>query len=141
MEHPASDVDAAAAFDLLPQQLLEPDLLIDLTAEGTAATERGAVAELAADRSRPGVQPPPLDLSNEDEDPDRTGELVIDEHVLEQIRSSNHPSAGRRIGGQCDPSRSRFASFAQCPHCGGDLAAEHAHFRCGSCGWRDSCCD
>ena len=35
----------------------------------------------------------------------------------------------------------RFAIFAECPHCGGPLAPEHAHYRCGSCGWRDSCCD
>jgi exosome complex RNA-binding protein Csl4 len=36
---------------------------------------------------------------------------------------------------------SRFAIFAECPHCGGDMAPEHAHYRCTSCGWRDSCCD
>ncbi|HQT99833.1 MAG TPA: hypothetical protein PLG60_04950 [Acidimicrobiales bacterium] len=35
----------------------------------------------------------------------------------------------------------RFAVFAECPHCGGGLHPEHAHFRCGTCGWRDSCCD
>lgn len=35
----------------------------------------------------------------------------------------------------------RFAVFTECPHCGGDMAPEHAHFRCNSCGWRDSCCD
>jgi hypothetical protein len=35
----------------------------------------------------------------------------------------------------------RFATFHECPHCGGSLNAEHAHFRCTSCGWRDSCCD
>jgi len=34
----------------------------------------------------------------------------------------------------CEPSR--HAVFAECPHCGGDMAPEHAHFRCGSCGWR-----
>ncbi|MGA0356091.1 MAG: hypothetical protein ACPHO9_05020 [Ilumatobacteraceae bacterium] len=37
--------------------------------------------------------------------------------------------------------RSPLGTFAECPHCGGDMAPEHAHFRCGSCGWRDSCCD
>ncbi|KRO61900.1 MAG: hypothetical protein ABR76_03075 [Acidimicrobiia bacterium BACL6 MAG-121220-bin61] len=31
--------------------------------------------------------------------------------------------------------------FSECPHCGSGLYAEHAHFRCASCGWRDSCCD
>jgi hypothetical protein len=35
----------------------------------------------------------------------------------------------------------RFAIFDECPLCGGALSAEHAHFRCTSCGWRDSCCD
>ena len=25
--------------------------------------------------------------------------------------------------------------------CGGALHPEHAHFKCGGCGWRDSCCD
>ena len=36
---------------------------------------------------------------------------------------------------------SRFGVFDACPLCGGELAPEHAHFRCGACGWRDSCCD
>lgn len=35
----------------------------------------------------------------------------------------------------------RFAVFSECPHCGGDMSPEHAHYRCTSCGWRDSCCD
>jgi hypothetical protein len=35
----------------------------------------------------------------------------------------------------------RFAIFSECPHCGGSLSPEHAHFKCTSCGWRDSCCD
>jgi transposase-like protein len=35
----------------------------------------------------------------------------------------------------------RFAVFSECPHCGGSLSPEHAHFKCTSCGWRDSCCD
>jgi transposase len=35
----------------------------------------------------------------------------------------------------------RFATFDECPLCGFTLSAEHAHFRCTSCGWRDSCCD
>lgn len=36
---------------------------------------------------------------------------------------------------------SRYGTFAECPLCGGALHAEHAHFKCGGCGWRDSCCD
>ncbi|MEY2438124.1 MAG: hypothetical protein QOF97_2960, partial [Acidimicrobiaceae bacterium] len=34
-----------------------------------------------------------------------------------------------------------FGTFPCCPQCDGDLQPEHAHFRCVSCGWRDSCCD
>lgn len=37
--------------------------------------------------------------------------------------------------------RDPLGTFAECPSCGGDLAPEHAHFRCAACGWRDSCCD
>ena len=37
--------------------------------------------------------------------------------------------------------RTRFAPFSECPLCGGALHAEHAHFKCAGCGWRDSCCD
>jgi hypothetical protein len=36
---------------------------------------------------------------------------------------------------------SPLAIFEECPHCGMSLSPEHAHFRCSSCGWRDSCCD
>ncbi|MET0827066.1 MAG: hypothetical protein ABWZ90_11525 [Acidimicrobiales bacterium] len=39
------------------------------------------------------------------------------------------------------PEISRWAVFTECPQCGGDMAPEHAHYRCGTCGWRDSCCD
>jgi hypothetical protein len=41
----------------------------------------------------------------------------------------------------CHWERSPFSTFDCCPMCGGDMTPEHAHFRCGSCGWRDSCCD
>jgi hypothetical protein len=41
----------------------------------------------------------------------------------------------------CRLDRSPPARFACCPHCDGELRAEHAHFKCVSCGWRDSCCD
>jgi len=37
--------------------------------------------------------------------------------------------------------QNRFGIFHECPHCGGALHAEHAHFKCAGCGWRDSCCD
>jgi hypothetical protein len=41
----------------------------------------------------------------------------------------------------CATPRSPLAVLAECPLCGGDLVPEHAHYRCGGCGWRDSCCD
>ena len=27
-----------------------------------------------------------------------------------------------------------------CPSCGSQMQPEHAHYRCGGCGYRDSCC-
>ncbi|MGH2685181.1 MAG: hypothetical protein ACRDJP_06935 [Actinomycetota bacterium] len=36
---------------------------------------------------------------------------------------------------------SRHGTFSECPQCGGAMTAEHAHYRCRACGWRDSCCD
>jgi rubrerythrin len=27
-----------------------------------------------------------------------------------------------------------------CMVCGSPMSAEHAHYRCPACGWRDSCC-
>ncbi|MEZ4368391.1 MAG: hypothetical protein R2939_19245 [Kofleriaceae bacterium] len=27
-----------------------------------------------------------------------------------------------------------------CPSCGTEMRPEHAHYRCGRCGYRDSCC-
>jgi hypothetical protein len=41
----------------------------------------------------------------------------------------------------CVVDQSPLAPFSECPMCGGALAPEHAHYRCGACGWRDSCCD
>ena len=35
----------------------------------------------------------------------------------------------------------RYGTYPECPLCGGSLHPEHAHFKCGGCGWRDSCCD
>jgi hypothetical protein len=37
-------------------------------------------------------------------------------------------------GAACDTS-------TQCGWCGGPMRPEHAHYRCTSCGQRDSCCD
>jgi len=35
----------------------------------------------------------------------------------------------------------RLGIFTECQHCGYELNAEHAHYKCRNCGWRDSCCD
>ena len=40
-----------------------------------------------------------------------------------------------------DQCRARYGTFSECPLCGNGLIPEHAHFKCTSCGWRDSCCD
>ena len=40
-----------------------------------------------------------------------------------------------------DTCRARYGTFPECPLCNGELTPEHAHFKCRSCGWRDSCCD
>ena len=48
------------------------------------------------------------------------------------------PACATRVG---DPPRNPLGTFVCCPHCGGELKPEHAHFRCAGCGWRDSCCD
>jgi ribosomal protein S27AE len=34
---------------------------------------------------------------------------------------------------QCDLSTT-------CPNCNSQMQPEHAHYRCGACGYRDSCC-
>jgi hypothetical protein len=34
---------------------------------------------------------------------------------------------------QCDLSTT-------CPNCNAQMQPEHAHYRCGECGYRDSCC-
>jgi len=38
------------------------------------------------------------------------------------------------VNASCDVS-------TQCGWCGGPMRPEHAHYRCTSCGQRDSCCD
>ncbi|MEM9131277.1 MAG: hypothetical protein AAF962_18260 [Actinomycetota bacterium] len=62
------------------------------------------------------------------------------EHSISAVgRTSLDRPAAPASGVVCETSR--FAVFASCPMCDGDMAPEHAHFRCVSCGWRDSCCD
>jgi hypothetical protein len=61
--------------------------------------------------------------------------IAVEELELPFPPTEPAPLDGRRLD------RSPFATFECCPNCGGDLAPEHAHFRCSGCGWRDSCCD
>jgi rubrerythrin len=55
--------------------------------------------------------------------------------------SSDAVSASIRDAALEDVCNNRFAIFNECPLCGSALSPEHAHFRCPTCGWRDSCCD
>jgi len=58
--------------------------------------------------------------------------------MAETARIADVPAADRQAGAdRC----ARFGTFPECPLCGGALHPEHAHFKCGGCGWRDSCCD
>ena len=42
---------------------------------------------------------------------------------------------------QVAPERERTCALATvCPDCGVEMNPEHAHYRCPSCGYRDSCC-
>ena len=67
-------------------------------------------------------------------------------------RATDAPIASQAVSSQAVSSQAesvdsaaacstRFAIFSECPQCGHSLHAEHAHYKCGGCGWRDSCCD
>jgi hypothetical protein len=49
------------------------------------------------------------------------------------------PDTQLKTSTRCETSP--HAVFTECPHCGGAMQPEHAHYRCSGCGWRDSCCD
>ncbi|MSZ60825.1 MAG: hypothetical protein F2650_05600 [Actinobacteria bacterium] len=55
--------------------------------------------------------------------------------------SFNELITDKQSTSQNDSCRTRYGTFAECPLCTGDLTPEHAHFKCRTCGWRDSCCD
>jgi hypothetical protein len=59
--------------------------------------------------------------------------------MVEVLELPFPPFEAAPLGRTCE--RNPLGTFAECPMCGGDLAPEHAHFRCTACGWRDSCCD
>jgi transposase-like protein len=71
---------------------------------------------------------------------------------MSQQRAANAPIASHTVLSQAASSQTnsgepaeacstRFAIFSECPQCGHALHAEHAHYKCAGCGWRDSCCD
>ena len=60
---------------------------------------------------------------------------------VEELELPFPPHPGPAAAAVCDLAGNPFAIFECCPMCGSDMAPEHAHFRCTSCGWRDSCCD
>lgn len=60
---------------------------------------------------------------------------------VEELELPFPPHAAPAAAAACDLAGNPFAVFECCPMCGSDMAPEHAHFRCTSCGWRDSCCD
>ena len=39
-----------------------------------------------------------------------------------------------------DSPKSTCDLASSCPHCGTMMQPEHAHYRCLTCGYRDSCC-
>jgi hypothetical protein len=57
---------------------------------------------------------------------------------MELEKNTSSMPAPRKTDESC---RTKFGVFPECPLCGGSLTPEHAHFKCFSCGWRDSCCD
>jgi len=65
--------------------------------------------------------------------------LVMDQAIKPQL--DLHATTVEDLGTSATSCNSPRGIFSECPHCGSGLYAEHAHFRCGSCGWRDSCCD
>jgi hypothetical protein len=68
-----------------------------------------------------------------------TRTLVVEELELPFPPAAPLPQPA--VAEACRWERSPFGTFDECPMCAGAMAPEHAHFRCTSCGWRDSCCD
>jgi hypothetical protein len=48
------------------------------------------------------------------------------------------PAPEPKLDGEAPKSTCDLAS--SCPHCGTMMQPEHAHYRCLTCGYRDSCC-
>jgi hypothetical protein len=57
-------------------------------------------------------------------------------NVFTRVPPEAIPRAGRGAHDRSPP-----GTFAERSRCGEELLAEHAHFRCLSCGWRDVCCN
>lgn len=52
---------------------------------------------------------------------------------MDSTMISEAPTAEQAEGVKCELS-------TVCPDCGVQMSPEHAHYRCPSCGYRDSCC-
>jgi len=57
---------------------------------------------------------------------------------MDQSPSTQHATAEQLRDMVCENPR---GIFSHCPHCESRLIPEHAHYKCTTCGWRDSCCD
>jgi hypothetical protein len=62
---------------------------------------------------------------------------------MSQGPGTGGPMGEATVAGAARPAACRppQAVFEWCPLCSAGLVPEHAHYRCPSCGWRDSCCD
>jgi hypothetical protein len=51
------------------------------------------------------------------------------------------PAPSTSLSTTAAPSPKQACDLASaCPHCGTMMQPEHAHYRCATCGYRDSCC-
>lgn len=50
------------------------------------------------------------------------------------------PSTIERAASQSQSPRGTCDLAMTCPNCSTLMQPEHAHYRCGTCGYRDSCC-
>lgn len=90
-----------------------------------------------------------------DEAVDEAGDLALLTRVAEQARRSAVSAASASAsttaspGGPTPVPAAAAAAIAcatprdlstTCPSCGTQMQPEHAHYRCGACGYRDSCC-
>jgi hypothetical protein len=83
------------------------------------------------------------------------GDLALLARVAEQARRSASAAVPAEAGGASAAASATAVPAATaaaiacatprdlsttCPSCGTQMQPEHAHYRCGTCGYRDSCC-